>query len=371
MNGFSRHAFLSAAAIGSVCFATAAAFAVDKDPAIPPPSSTQPANSAQPQKPLSAQRASDVDEVRNAAMARYAEAEALMDVDDWDRALEAFGEARKLYESIGEFDDGRDSKWSMALGSLEIDRRNYDAARGHYRHALECDIRRLGRPEAKPLLGLGRIDRLNDRNDEAAAFIEQAIAIYRERPDREWMPYALQALGFVRAAQERWPESVSLFQEAGELLRNSDIAQNDDRARVFYLLGFAHGEQRNYAEALAATEEAAKYAEAAHGKDHPRSIEIRREAGELLRKLGNQERRRHLPQEFARLDARFLELCEADRHKPRFDKDRSLWAAFEPQTAGEPVTVGTAPFPEYGGAPAEPERFFEAARSRAARPCEV
>lgn len=286
---------------------------------------------------------------RYEAVRNYEQGDKHREARNWDDSFKAYAKARELYESIGEFDDAKESEWSLRVGDVEQSRGNLDAARKLYEAAIESDVRLSGEPKSSSLVALGYLEFALRRYEAAQKPLELAVEIDRRTKKPIDLSFSLQWLAAVRRAQSDFRQAATLFREASDLLREYDKATPVARAEPLRRLSRVLVNLGELPEALATAEEAASLFEQGLGAAAKDTLDERRHVEQITNQLSDREQRRHMPQDFARLQARFFELSEADRGKKRFYRDRSWWVAFEPERNKLVVDDGDPPFPDDGG----------------------
>jgi CHAT domain-containing protein/tetratricopeptide (TPR) repeat protein len=130
---------------------------------------------------------------------------AYQSMGELDRALELFTEAETQARHYGMIKDQQ--IWLANLGGLQVSRRDYEAAEGTFRKALEISRQLEGKLQiAQNLTSLAAIMLDRDRVDEADRFNAEAITLKR-------------------AIEERDSELFSLVTQAEILTRRNDRAQ--------------------------------------------------------------------------------------------------------------------------------------------------
>lgn len=343
MNGFSCAVKLGDLPSAAILLAASICFAARAYSGQPPRTEVKPVEAPAPTGPKTVTVAKPVVEpaplqnpdyvkrlyARYDATRSYEYADKLRESEQWNESFKAYAKARELYESIGEFDDAKESEWSLRVGRVEQARGNLDAARDQYQAALESDVRRQGEPSSQALVGLGYLEYSLRRYEAAQKPLEEAVEIDRRDKKTSDLSLSLQWLAAVRRAQGDHREAAVLFREASDVLREFDRATPAARAEPLRRLSRSLLNLGELPEALATAEEAATLLEQAHGATSKETVEERRHVAQIAKLLGDHEQRRHLPHEFARLQARFFEHSKADAGKKRFYDDRSWSKAFE------------------------------------------
>lgn len=287
--------------------------------------------------------------VRYDAVRAYETGDKRRESEQWDESFKAYAKARELYESIGEFDDAKESAWSLRVGRVEQARGNFDSARDHYQAAIESDFRRTGEPSSAALVALGYLEYALRRYEVAEKPLTAAVAIDRRTKIPNDLSFSLQWLAAVRRAQGDDRQAAALFREASDTLRAHDKAAPAARAEPLCRLSRVLLKLGELPEALATAEEAASLFEQSLGAAAKETIAERQHVAQIAKRLGDQEQRRHLPQEFSRLHARFLELSAADRGKKEFYREPSWWDVFDSERKKPAADDHDPPFPHDAG----------------------
>jgi serine/threonine protein kinase len=208
----------------------------------------------------------------------------------YPQALDAFKNAMDLV-IVAEGAEGLTAAQRMGdLADIYYLDGQYKQAEPLYRQILAIIEKTLGQHQyqAIPLTRLGDICAKTGRFDEAEAFYQDAIELFRARNQSESVDYALAAsrLGDVYRQRGRYLDAESAYRKALEQWQNMTVTQPQNLALCHANLALMLAKQKRYADAQAEYKTAVDILGKESLLDHPGAIQILQNYSDLLWESG-------------------------------------------------------------------------------------
>lgn len=184
---------------------------------------------------------------------------------------ELLGEARSIFESLGQTETNEYSTLLHGIGIFVGESGDSDAALEIFKRGLEINrrIAPAGDAHTVPfLVDIGRIHRSRGEIELAESYVTEAVALSRRHngPEHADTAITLHALGMLRLSQSRFNEAETVLREAIQIRAKTWGADHPDVALGYFNLGGVLFDAQRYAESVDCFRRAAEIAQSRFGE---------------------------------------------------------------------------------------------------------